>query len=140
MVQIFSTARSAVVYVEISRGYGQSVDLLNGEQFIQIGKALYGDNILYIIAMFLSKFSVALLCQRLSPRRDIGMVIWGTMGGLALFALVSILLVTIRCNPLHPWIDLAAQCSSLVCQPSIHSNCHQKLTSIDCSMGCHFHI
>ncbi|KAH8586205.1 hypothetical protein B0O99DRAFT_81966 [Bisporella sp. PMI_857] len=111
---VLSCVRSAVVYVEVHRGYGKSSAILGDLAEVSIGKAIYGDNIMYFLAMFASKCSVLLLCLRMTPKREHVTAICCVFAFSAFWCIGSILLLTINCNPAHPWINLGEECPNIV--------------------------
>ncbi|KAI9849608.1 MAG: hypothetical protein M1837_002733 [Sclerophora amabilis] len=110
---VFTCIQSALVFSEVSKGYGMSIADLKFEDLVEIGKTAYASDMFYLFTFFLSKCSTGLLFLRLTPTRGLNNVAWSLIGASAIWALLSLFLITIRCNPAHPWIDLAEQCSGL---------------------------
>ncbi|KAH8801763.1 hypothetical protein F5884DRAFT_527266 [Xylogone sp. PMI_703] len=110
---VLSTIRSILVYVGVNKGYGKSATLLHGDDFVRIGRIIFGDTILFFLALMVSKWSIVLLCMRLSPAKAHSRVLWGTFIAAAAWALASILLISINCNSSHALTNLAGTCPSL---------------------------
>jgi hypothetical protein len=77
-------------------------------------QAGYAADILYIITLALSKLSTAFLFLRLTPGRGHSFAIWSTICLSIAWAFASVLVVSFRCHPTHPWTDVDSTCSNLV--------------------------
>ncbi|RDW69830.1 hypothetical protein BP6252_08850 [Coleophoma cylindrospora] len=96
---LLSSARSSIVYLEITHGYGSTIKLLSAEALANISKFLLADDILYILGLTVSKVAVAALCLRITTFRDHSPLIWATILLCILWGLSSVLLVIIDCSP-----------------------------------------
>ena len=65
---------------------------------------MYGDDIFYIAAVWMTKLSTASIFARTARDRTFLRTNKALAIGIALMAIVSILLITIRCALSHPWI------------------------------------
>ncbi|KAE9378949.1 hypothetical protein N431DRAFT_327110, partial [Stipitochalara longipes BDJ] len=112
--QVFAILQASVVFLQLDRGLGKSIDLIDPDNLVQIQKAAYSSDILYIITLFLTKLSTAFLFLRLTPGRGHSIAIWSTISTTIAWVLISIFLIAIRCNPANPWLDTTtAVCSNL---------------------------
>ncbi|KAK5019803.1 hypothetical protein BJ546DRAFT_1076115 [Cryomyces antarcticus] len=116
---VFSVIQSAVVFDQVSRGFGRSADLIDPVDLAYIrkmhllGRAAYASDVLYIFTLFLSKCVMVFLFLRLMPGRSHRIATWATVAASAAWAVVSILLITVNCDPLHPALRLTSGCADL---------------------------
>lgn len=103
----------AVVFLQSSKGFGKSIDLIGPEDLVEVQKLGYVSDILYLLDLLLSKCSVGLLLILLTPNKTYVRLFQALLGFTALSALVSVFLVALRCDLSQPWIQYNAQCSSL---------------------------
>ena len=78
---------------------------------------MYADDIFYIAAVWISKLSYTLLFARISGERTFSRTNRGLTIGIALTAVASILLLTIRCDLSHPWLwfgRIGSTCTSFL--------------------------
>ncbi|KAL2071819.1 hypothetical protein VTL71DRAFT_13054 [Oculimacula yallundae] len=108
-----SIVRSAFVYRGVRDGYGKSASLLCQDHFHNIGQTVFASTILHIIALFFSKAAVLFLCKRLATNPKHETTLWAILVLCAVWAVMSILLVTIGCKPGHALIDLPSQCHNI---------------------------
>lgn len=76
-------------------------------------QADYASSILYLIALCLSKCSVVALVMRLTSNSKHMLVGWINIGAATIWAVSSILLISINCSPSGPLANLEEQCSGL---------------------------
>lgn len=75
--------------------------------------------ILYVLTLLLSKTAVLCLYLRLSPRSQDHVASLVTLGVSGMWALASIVLIALPCNPLDFWIGGPERCPNIV-SPSFH--------------------
>lgn len=85
-----------------------------GELKLTASQAVYIAELLYIVTLFLSKCSGALFYLRITPTGITFSVVWLLVILSAIWAIVSLLLVGIRCNMDEPWMDITIKCSRMV--------------------------
>ncbi len=74
---------------------------------------MYVSDIFYIVTMWLTKCSVAFLFLRLSPDKRHKLASHILLGASTVFMVISVLVVSLRCNIAQPWIFLGNRsCSS----------------------------
>ncbi|MCJ1311736.1 hypothetical protein MMC25_005409 [Agyrium rufum] len=106
-------AQSAVVFFEVHKGFGQVASNIEPKNLPSLGKAVYASDVLYIIALYFAKCSVAYLFLRITPYRSHSIASWGSIVLTSVWAVASICLITIQCNPTHPLQNLDGQCKHL---------------------------
>jgi hypothetical protein len=77
-------------------------------------KLYYGSNILFLIALGLSKASVAALLLRLCVDKTQKRYCIGSLAFVGLWLLASIFVIAFQCNLSHPWILLDEKCDDVV--------------------------
>jgi len=75
---------------------------------------MYASNLLYIVALFLSRASVISLEQRLSPERTHTVVTKGLLALAGTMMLASFLMIALGCNVAQPWLQVEKGCSTFV--------------------------
>ncbi|MCJ1485909.1 hypothetical protein MMC06_006084, partial [Schaereria dolodes] len=106
--------QSSVVFHSISQGLGKSGELLSTEQLVHIGKCAYVSDIFFVLAVWLSKCSVIYFLLRLTPNKVHTRIFNGFIGAMTVWLVLSIFLVTLRCNLSHPWIVIGESCPGLL--------------------------
>lgn len=84
------------------------------EALTGIKQAVFAADILYIIVSFCSKASLAFLYLRLTQIRAHCLAIWGILGTCAVWAVMSIMTVSIGCHVGDPWATWDTQCANFV--------------------------
>lgn len=79
-----------------------------------IKQAVFAADILYITVSFCSKASLAFLYLRLTQIRVHFLAIWGILGTCAVWAVMSIMTVSIGCHVGDPWVTWDTQCANFV--------------------------
>lgn len=80
---------------------------------------MFVSDIFYIITMWLTKCSIAFLFLRLSPDKRHNLASYIVLGASTIFMVVSVMVVTLRCNLAHPWIFVNDRlCNDVVSLPS----------------------
>lgn len=73
----------------------------------------YAADIFYIITLYAFKCCVVLFFKRISPHRGHAIVAWAVLSACLTFAVISVLLVALRCDISHPWLQYSQTCSGL---------------------------
>ncbi|MCJ1436551.1 hypothetical protein MMC27_005930 [Xylographa pallens] len=110
---IFSVLQTITVFLSITHGFGKSIDVIGPNDLASIQKAQYADDILYIITLWLTKSSAALLFTRLTPSRNHVFAAKAVLAISTVWAVVSIFMIALRCQLSTPWMDYDGQCSNL---------------------------
>jgi hypothetical protein len=84
-------------------------------------KAVFATDIFYILVSFCSKASIAFLYLRLNQIRAHSLAVWAILGACAFWAVLSIMLLSIRCHVGHPWATWDLQCSNFVRQSAVRA-------------------
>jgi hypothetical protein len=95
------------VYALVSAGFGTATTLAVDE-VLHISNIAYVVDFLYIIGLFLSKCAITCLFFRLTPDITQRLLVRVTLGATALWAVLSILLISIDCG-----VGVAAKCGNL---------------------------
>ena len=79
-----------------------------------VPKYTYVTDIFYLLTLWLTKCSVALLFLRLSPDRNHMISSYAFLGSSTVFLVASIFAVCLRCDLAAPWLFADQQCPGLV--------------------------
>lgn len=97
---VFCCFQAATVYIQVQEGLG--LRRLDPAKLERLGRANFAQQILYVFTLFLSKCVVLLLYLRLTAGRKHAMLAYITIGLCVVWAVVSIIMVSISCNP-YDW-------------------------------------
>ncbi|KFY14329.1 hypothetical protein V491_06094 [Pseudogymnoascus sp. VKM F-3775] len=114
IAMVFSIVQSSVVFVLVSKGYGKTIGNISASSIIELQKASYASDLLYIVTLWFTKFSVALLLFRLSSDQRHKWMSRAILLAAVILAAISIFVVAIRCDVSRPWIFINQQCSNLL--------------------------
>jgi hypothetical protein len=78
-------------------------------------KMLVASDVLYLITLFLAKWSVVAMFLRLTPHKSHNRASWATLAVCVMWLISSIVIITIGCEANKPWAPAAEQCKNLVC-------------------------
>ncbi|MCJ1291175.1 hypothetical protein MMC34_002718 [Xylographa carneopallida] len=110
---VFSVLQTITVFVSVAHGFGKSIDLIGPSDLASIQKAQYADDILYIITLWLTKSSAALLFMRLTPDQNHVRAAKAVLAISTVWVVVSLFMVALRCQLSTPWMDYDGQCTNL---------------------------
>ncbi|KAF2808669.1 uncharacterized protein BDZ99DRAFT_521168 [Mytilinidion resinicola] len=110
---VFDTVQSGVVFHQVDHGYGNSLVSLSASNLRAIGKADFVSQIFYVFMLLLSKGAILFLYLRLSPNRSHAWASWATLGVSTFWFILSVILISVHCNPLNIWTDGASQCGNM---------------------------
>ena len=85
-------------------------DQKHGLTYSQLG---FAADVLFLTTLYTSKCCVVMFFKRISPSRTDAIFAWAVLGMCLIFAVVSILVVSLRCNLSQPWIIYVKSCSGL---------------------------
>ena len=128
---VVALLQSVVVFLAISQGFGKIESELSASSIFTWQRNLYISDILFLITMWLTKSSIALLLMRLSRDPTHGVMARLLLAASAVYFVVSVFVVTIRCDLAQPWNTEAPGCAtSTVCLASILCTHHCLLTCV----------
>ncbi|KFZ03048.1 hypothetical protein V502_11277 [Pseudogymnoascus sp. VKM F-4520 (FW-2644)] len=114
IAMVFSIIQSSVVFVEVSKGYGKTIGDISASGIIELQKASYASDLLYIVTLWFTKFSVALLLFRLSSDKRHNWLSKAILLTAAILGFISIFIVALRCDVSRPWIFINEKCLNLL--------------------------
>lgn len=100
---VVALLQSVVVFLAISRGFGKIESDLDASSIATWQRDLYVSDILFLITMWLTKSSIALLIRRLSRDPIHGIMARLLLAGSAIYFVISMFVVTLRCDISQPW-------------------------------------
>ncbi|PYI27936.1 hypothetical protein BP00DRAFT_404037 [Aspergillus indologenus CBS 114.80] len=109
---ILGIANVGVTMEGVNEGLGSTEKHQRASQTEVAEQDLYAANILFLAGHCAAKLSVLFLLQRLGRERSYLRACQGVMVGIVLWAVVSILIVSLKCPFRHPW--LIGQCASIL--------------------------
>jgi hypothetical protein len=74
----------------------------------------YTSTLFFILALGLSKISIAFLLIRLTPSKEHRKIFYGCATAIAIWTVASFFAVTLQCNLAHPWRLLNEKCPGVV--------------------------
>jgi hypothetical protein len=81
-------------------------------------QADFANDIFYILVLYLSKCSLGLLYLRLTPAKGHTLAAWSIIAGSTVWAVMSVMLISIRCHVGNPWASWGTECTNFVsCLP-----------------------
>ncbi|KAI9052340.1 hypothetical protein LZ554_003690 [Drepanopeziza brunnea f. sp. 'monogermtubi'] len=110
---VFSILQASAVFFSVSHGFGEAIDDIPFNSWVQAEMAIYISEILYIITLCTTKCSVALLFTLLSPDRGHKIASNAILAVSTLSMLISVLMVAIRCDIAHPYMVSQQTCPNL---------------------------
>ncbi|OCK77180.1 hypothetical protein K432DRAFT_127387 [Lepidopterella palustris CBS 459.81] len=91
---VFGTIQSAIVFHQADDGLGNTGVVLTAVDLKRIGKGEFASQVLYILTLLLSKSAIIFLYLRLTPGRGHAIASWGTLALSAIWAVMSIILIS----------------------------------------------
>lgn len=126
---LMAIGQYAAVYTGLEDGLGRSTELLTREHAADLGKTVMASEVLYLLALALSKLSVVFFMKRLVTR-DHKMAWWAGNIAIALTAVwgvASCLAITVGCGP-SSILHGQDRCSGEVCSHRRQSDTASTLT------------
>ncbi|KAK3687849.1 hypothetical protein B0T22DRAFT_140161 [Podospora appendiculata] len=106
--------QSGLVFGQVSDGFGKTIDDVSAGGLLALQKSSYASDILYLLVLWLTKSSIAFLFIRLSPYRGHIFCANICLCMSTVFMIVSVLIISLRCDLHAPWIFIGAQCPGLL--------------------------
>ena len=78
----------------------------------------YGSNILFIVAMGLSKITVVQFLLQLTANPPQRRVFYSALGVISIWTFASLFALALQCDLSHPWLLVGQKCSAVVCNAS----------------------
>ncbi|KAL2063953.1 hypothetical protein VTL71DRAFT_4447 [Oculimacula yallundae] len=111
---VFYVFHATAIFFAASKGFGRTIEHISQNHLVPIQKSIYSSELLYIVTIWLTKCSVALLLVRLSPNKRHNLASYTILGASTVFMVVSVLIVSLRCDFTQPWTFIDAQCPQLL--------------------------
>ncbi|CAN9266770.1 unnamed protein product [Alternaria sp. RS040] len=102
---LLDTVQSGIIFHLVELGLGASQAGVPISQLQQLGNEGFASQIIYIFVILASKLSVLFLYLRLSPGGAHRIASWSLVALSCVWALVSVILVAIPCNPAQTYTD-----------------------------------
>jgi len=110
---ILVIVESSLVWAATRAGSGKTIGLLSPSAIIKVQQFQYAIDILYILALFCARASILFLLERL--QKSTTNRIWrSAIAVLGAWVIASLLMIALKCNLRHPWIQYNAQCTGLL--------------------------
>jgi hypothetical protein len=107
--------QSSIVLGACSKGLGKALRLVSPEAQVEVQRMYYASNILFILAIGLSKISVVCFLRRISRTNAKHKIAFNTAIALiAAWTFGSVLAIALQCNLGHPWITVNQKCPGIV--------------------------
>ncbi|KAI9678954.1 MAG: hypothetical protein M1829_001939 [Trizodia sp. TS-e1964] len=104
MDMIINFAVWALIFTLVKLGLGKHIQVFDPENLPQYLKVLYALSILYLTGITLVKLSVLFLYRRIFPQPAFQRLVWITVGLVASYGIVSVLIAANLCFPFdHLW-------------------------------------
>ncbi|CAN9277481.1 unnamed protein product [Alternaria alternata] len=102
---LLDTVQSGIIFHLVELGLGASQAGVPISQLQQLGNEGFASQIIYIFVILASKLSVLFLYLRLSPGGAHRIASWSLVALSCVWALMSVILVAIPCNPAQTYTD-----------------------------------
>ncbi|CAK7265711.1 hypothetical protein SEPCBS119000_001658 [Sporothrix epigloea] len=109
---VFALIQGILVFLAISHGFGKILSDLTPSDILAWQRFMYASDIFFLITMWLTKSSVALLLMRISRDISHGVMAHVLLVASAVYFVVSVLVVSIRCDTSQPWNNSVDGCSA----------------------------
>lgn len=131
-LQILASIQSAIILSACSYGLGKSIELLSDKNLVKVQQVMfcriphdtapplilpqmyYVSILFFVIALGLSKISVAFLLLHLTPQKEHHRVLHVIIALIAAWTVASTFAVALQCNLSHPWILVQETCQGAV--------------------------
>lgn len=107
------TIQTGLIFHLVHLGLGGPQDQISQDQLADIGKQGFASQIFYILTLWTTKSSILLLYMRLSPSGGHRIASWTMLAASAIWAIISIILISIPCNPAQFYTSRAGQCTDM---------------------------
>ncbi|KAK0715148.1 hypothetical protein B0H67DRAFT_553733 [Lasiosphaeris hirsuta] len=106
--------QSSLVFTQVSQGLGKTMKDVTPEGLIALQKDGFVADIIYLLALWLTKISIVYLFIRLSPDRNHIRAAYLCLAAATLFLVVTVFTTCLRCNLAAPWLFVGEQCPGLL--------------------------
>jgi hypothetical protein len=107
------TIQTGIIFHLVNLGLGGPQEEVSRERLEDIGKQGFASQIFYILTLWTTKFSILLLYMRLSPSGGHRIASWTMLTLSGLWALLSIVLISVPCNPAQFYTSRAGECTDM---------------------------
>ncbi|KAF2629358.1 hypothetical protein BU25DRAFT_409253 [Macroventuria anomochaeta] len=107
------TIQTGITFHLVNLGLGGPQEEIPLDRLKDIGKQGFASQIFYILALWTTKSSILLLYIRLSPSGVNRIASWTMLACSAVWALVSIILISVPCNPAQLYTSKAGECADM---------------------------
>ncbi|CAK7217649.1 hypothetical protein SBRCBS47491_003232 [Sporothrix bragantina] len=107
---VFALIQGVVIFLAISKGFGEVMSDLTPDAILAWQRDVFVSDIFYLIGMWLTKSSIALLLMRLSRDPSHSVMARALLAASAAYFVVSVFVVSIRCDISQPWNDAVDGC------------------------------
>ncbi|KAK2764534.1 hypothetical protein FQN54_009229 [Arachnomyces sp. PD_36] len=108
--------QSVIVFWNVSIGFGTSIHLLDDDHIHRIQRNVAASDVLYLIAIYLSKSCTTGIYLRLTPRASHHYVLWATLALSTAWIITSTFVILTNCQLNGSWGIPIGQCPGLVSQ------------------------
>ncbi|KAK0261592.1 hypothetical protein LTR35_017845 [Friedmanniomyces endolithicus] len=113
LATFFAIVQASIILSACSYGLGKGVDLIQQKALGKIQQLYYASTIFFIIALALSKGSVAALLLRLCATDIHRHILKAVLAYVAILMTASILIVALQCDLTHPWALVQEKCPGM---------------------------
>ncbi|KAK5674780.1 hypothetical protein LTS10_012516 [Elasticomyces elasticus] len=110
---IFHVSQSVLVLIAVDYGFGKSKLLLDDKTISRNAKLVYASDILYVVALFMSKISIMCLEMCLSVERTHLRLAKAILLFTCIALLAGVLMVAFGCQIKRPWAQIDSKCAGL---------------------------
>ncbi|OSS48472.1 hypothetical protein B5807_07911 [Epicoccum nigrum] len=107
------TIQTGLIYHLVDLGLGGPQENISSERLEDIGKQGFASQIFYILTLWTTKTSILLLYMRLSPSGGHKIATWTMLAASTGWALLSIVLISVPCNPAQFYTSRAGECTDM---------------------------
>ncbi|KAK0281832.1 hypothetical protein LTR54_000506 [Friedmanniomyces endolithicus] len=109
----FQVIQSILILIAVDQGFGHAQGILDQHAVSRIDKVVYASDILYVVALYLSKLSILCLEMRLSVERVHVLLAKGSLLVTTAAMVASIVMVAVGCDVRRPWTLVESECTGL---------------------------
>lgn len=100
---LVAVLQAVLVFLAIGRGFGEAASVSADAASMAWQRSLYASDVFFVVGMWLTKSSIALLLMRLSRDPVHAVIARVLLAASGVYALVSVFVVTLRCDLSQPW-------------------------------------
>lgn len=114
---VIAIIQTAIILGACSKGLGKSVNLLTQGAQEEVQRLYYTSNLLFVVAVGLTKMSVIAFLHRTSRMRSHRIVFNSATAVVVAYVIGSIFALALQCDTAEPWISVGAECRGAVSVP-----------------------